>query len=890
MEIVVKNNSILKKILVILLAIIILNNFIMPNYVRAEDDGIDKLIKGFFGLILKLGDAILQIMQYYMMGVSDITNLNEYEVLYSPGIIFSNLVPALRIDFIGQDEQYNEITYKWNNVKNEKQLDNILNAAKAKNSKQESYYNQSFACEILNAIQEKVISEMSSSEIDAIAEIIDAEGVVVSNKNETRDAFRELWNNRFSYLKDFQNYEMNTSSWVYNFKPYFNRIGIDIKSFLAGELTVDDLEGISWDGGSPDGRTGEVNYFNKYAKLPFSYGYNADDRRSDPNEVVLLTSEIKTYSSSESRATIYDDLEYKFIWNDNVYEVTLKHDLGETYKMYVNYYDISNIELESTVVQLENTDYRLKPQISKWYNALRTIALVGLLSVILYIGIRIILASSSAQSKAKYKNMLKDWLVAACILFVLHYVMAFMLQFNQALNEILIGSTIAETLDGNYRDELMSSVRKQIGEQKDASIGLRAGQTLIWLTLVILTAVFTFQYLKRVIYMAFLTMIAPMIALTYPLDKIKDSKAQAFSFWLKEYIFECLIQPVHLLLYSMLLGTALDFAKSNMIYALVALAFLVPAEKLIKNMFGMKSETSVGNFSAAMGGAAVLNMLSKLKSSKPKDGAEGSSGKSEVKSASSRAGTMSGGRGKTHTGGSEPLDTSGANPAIATANSEDLEDSNQTSFGNRLAATGRGLWGVTKRAIEGPKGLRYRGRKLAGLGVGAAGAMLGAAAGISTGDVGNVFKGVTAGYLGGSALGEKASVFGYGLNDRVKNVAEDYSNAWSMGQYNIDPDSYKKAGVSDKSKMIKLSKAGLTADDMKLFSGISADKVLDVKDKYGNASNEYLASMFTIARNAPRTLDDFKAQMIGRNFAGQAINDERIAEDIFRQLPDFYVV
>ena len=183
---------------------------------------------------------------------------------------------------------------------------------------------------------------MSDSEIDGIAELIDAEGTdgVVSNKDETRDAFRELWNNRFSYLKDFQSYEMNTSSWVYNFKPYFNRIGIDIKSFLAGELTLDDLEGISWDGGSPNGRTGEIKYFNRYAKLPFSYGYNADDRCSDPNEVVLLSSEIKTYSSSESRDTIYDDLDFKFIWNDNVYEVTLKHDLGETYKMYIGYYDI----------------------------------------------------------------------------------------------------------------------------------------------------------------------------------------------------------------------------------------------------------------------------------------------------------------------------------------------------------------------------------------------------------------------------------------------------------------------------------------------------------------------------------------------------------------------
>lgn len=67
MEIVVKNNSILKKVLLILLAIVIVNNFIMPNYVRATDDPIERLIKSFFGLILKLGDAILQIMQYYMI-------------------------------------------------------------------------------------------------------------------------------------------------------------------------------------------------------------------------------------------------------------------------------------------------------------------------------------------------------------------------------------------------------------------------------------------------------------------------------------------------------------------------------------------------------------------------------------------------------------------------------------------------------------------------------------------------------------------------------------------------------------------------------------------------------------------------------------------------------
>lgn len=30
-------------------------------------------------------------------------------------------------------------------------------------------------------------------------------------------------------------------------------------------------------------------------------------------------------------------------------------------------------------------------------------------------------------------------------------------------------------------------------------------------------------------------MIAPLVALTYPIDKVKDGKAQAFDMWFKEY-------------------------------------------------------------------------------------------------------------------------------------------------------------------------------------------------------------------------------------------------------------------------------------------------------------------------------------------------------------------
>ena len=53
---------------------------------------------------------------------------------------------------------------------------------------------------------------------------------------------------------------------------------------------------------------------------------------------------------------------------------------------------------------------------------------------------------------------------------------------------------------------------------------------IIYVALVVFTAVFTMRYIKRVIYIAFLTLMAPMVALTYPLDKIKDRKSTGLEY------------------------------------------------------------------------------------------------------------------------------------------------------------------------------------------------------------------------------------------------------------------------------------------------------------------------------------------------------------------------
>jgi len=83
---------------------------------------------------------------------------------------------------------------------------------------------------------------------------------------------------------------------------------------------------------------------------------------------------------------------------------------------------------------------QLRNYIASWYKALRMIALVGLLTVLVYVGLRIVI-SSSTQDKAKYKQMVTDWVVAIALIFVLHYIMAFTFTMVGKINEILAGGT-----------------------------------------------------------------------------------------------------------------------------------------------------------------------------------------------------------------------------------------------------------------------------------------------------------------------------------------------------------------------------------------------------------------------------------------------------------------
>ena len=78
----------------------------------------------------------------------------------------------------------------------------------------------------------------------------------------------------------------------------------------------------------------------------------------------------------------------------------------------------------------------LRQSISNWYYALRMIAIIMLLCILIYVGIRMA-TSTLADDKAKYKSMLWNWLVSMAIVFVLHYIIVIVINVNNSLVDVL---------------------------------------------------------------------------------------------------------------------------------------------------------------------------------------------------------------------------------------------------------------------------------------------------------------------------------------------------------------------------------------------------------------------------------------------------------------------
>lgn len=263
--------------------------------------------------------------------------------------------------------------------------------------------------------------------------------------------------------------------------------------------------------------------------------------------------------------------------------------------------------------------------ITQIYYIIRNFSIAALLFVLLYIGIRMTI-STVASEEAKYKKMLINWGVSLITIFVLHYIMIITFFFN---------NKIVAVLNEFANDVSFGSSAALAGLGVIPIVGL--DEAIVFLMCIGIELTFLLMYIKRVITLGFLIVIAPLITITYSIDKVGDGKSQALNAWLKEFIFTVIIQPFHCIIYIVIVQTVLEGVQAwsgwgeasvapAILYVLM-LKFLKEAEGIVKKIFNVQSDSMPG---ASNMGAMALGLMTSF-GGKGKKGGKGGNSHTEDK-------------------------------------------------------------------------------------------------------------------------------------------------------------------------------------------------------------------------------------------------------------------
>jgi len=245
---------------------------------------------------------------------------------------------------------------------------------------------------------------------------------------------------------------------------------------------------------------------------------------------------------------------------------------------------------------------KIKETVAMWYYIIRTLAIAGMLLVLIVLGIKMAI-STIASDKAVYKRMLADWLIGMIILFSMHYIMLFIIYVNEELVKVVeqtatsVNSVqmkqLAEKDSQNgveYTDEelelkIYEAVRTRA---YDAKLINGLSGTIMYMTLVYFAFRYTIVYVKRLFTIIVLTIMAPGVGFAYALQKTLSGKQQALKNWFTEYILNVIIQVVHALIYAIFISQALILSLgsiSGVIVGLILMNYTLKADALFRKIF-----------------------------------------------------------------------------------------------------------------------------------------------------------------------------------------------------------------------------------------------------------------------------------------------------------------
>ena len=253
-----------------------------------------------------------------------------------------------------------------------------------------------------------------------------------------------------------------------------------------------------------------------------------------------------------------------------------------------NKYPLFNINIfEETPSGLNaNLSNTIKENTALWYVAIRNIAAVACAITLLYVGIRMAIAQT-AEDSAKYKKMLMSWVIGAILLFLMHYIILIIIKLTEIFTTLIINA-VGDNTNITEMEVVM------LTEIPDDTAKAEGWGKLIYLVmnfvLVFYQLKFFIMYLFRVLKIFILTIVSPLMCVTYPIDAMGDGRAQGFNNWFRRIMMEIFIQPIHLVIYIVFIYSAGEIAKVQPLVGIIFIIALDYSEKIVRNAFKLKGK------------------------------------------------------------------------------------------------------------------------------------------------------------------------------------------------------------------------------------------------------------------------------------------------------------
>lgn len=235
----------------------------------------------------------------------------------------------------------------------------------------------------------------------------------------------------------------------------------------------------------------------------------------------------------------------------------------------------------------------IKNSVATFYYTMRVLALVIEMIMLIYIGIKMAI-STIASEIAKYKDMLKDWLVSMVLIFIMPYIIGMVNMISSGLVEIF-----ASIAPSSFEQSLIQQV---INVTDTISGWSYLAVVSMYLIMTYYQIKFFFMYMNRMFSMGFLIVISPLITVFYSATKTnisgKGGKSKVFDKWFKEYTINAFIQPLHAAIYMVFIVSAHEIFRVAPFLAVIFFAALSRAEKIVKNILGMRKMSSINSMSA----------------------------------------------------------------------------------------------------------------------------------------------------------------------------------------------------------------------------------------------------------------------------------------------------